>query len=265
MKKFDKNEKYKLGVLKQDEDPLNNQPEFSPRKPQAKVLSGQQLSDMGCSTLQDYLTKNPHNFPTDKTVHAYQIDEGQYKYFDEGQPLPLMGNLGDDTKNIHYYNNPNNDVTIDILSKQVKSLENDKKSLEQKLEIERVKFAEKELERLNDERKFEKTIAELNTKISVFESMIDGFKEGRTLNDNGGIGEKVMNLLNGPLGNALATVIGHNEKVQGSVGKIINSIASLVPGEDDSTPESNQLTQNQQTQQTQQTQSNVLDNSVSQI
>lgn len=260
MKKFDKNEKYKIGMLKYEGDPLDSQPDFSPRKPQPVVLSGQQLCDMNCSTLQDYLVKNPHQFPINKTVHCYQIDNGQHKYFDEGQPMPPV-NLNDDAKNVNYYQMPNNDKTMEFLEKQVKSLESDKKALELKLDEERTKLLSRETEWLNEERKFEKEITELKTQVKIFETMIEGFKEGRSLNDDGGsIGNKVLGLLNGPIGNALATVIGHNEKVQNSVGKIINSIASLVPGEDeiDSSKAPETTTQ-------QQPQTNVLNNGVTQI
>lgn len=261
MLKFDKQDKYKIGVLKQDSDPLDSQPDFSPRKPQPVVLAGQQLSDMGCNTLQDYLNKNPHQFPLNKTVHCYKIDEGQHKYFDEGQPMPPM-NLDDNTKSLNFFGNQNNDKTVDILEKQVKTLEADKKGLEIKLEEERIKLLSRETEWLNEERKFEKEITELKTQVKIFETMIDGFKEGRSLNDDGGgFGNKLLGLLNGPLGNALATVIGHNEKVQGSVGKIINSIASMVPGGDDETPELPTANPTNQPQ----PQTNVLNNGVTQI
>ena len=230
---IDKNKKYKIGTLIKDEDPLNRNPSFSPRKPNPVILSTQQLNEMGCKSLQDFLTKNPYGLPKDRAGHAYEVANGEYEYFDEGMPLGGSTGLDDDGKTMNFLVPNNNDKTSAFFERQVKSLEADKKALEAKLETERVMLHAKESEWIEKERNYEKEVVKLETKVSAFEELIKGVNEGKALSDGGkSWGQQAMSLLNGPIGNALAHIIAENKSVQNSFAKLINAGANLVPDEE---------------------------------
>lgn len=234
MKQFEKNKNYKIGYLRKDEDQSAPDPAFA-QKPSPIVFNGSTLIGSGYKTLSDYLSSPDIPFSNNKVVHCFEIEENGYmNYFGAQTPLPKYDEpLNDSAKSgIRSLHNGNNAI-VEHLQTEIQTKNKKIAELELKLENERAERAVETRERLEVDAEQKNKIIELKTELKTVNDFLDGLKKGTALDDNGGMGGKVMDFLNGPFGNILSNVVAHNPKVQESIGNLITKFdkATKTPGE----------------------------------
>lgn len=121
---FERKKIYRFGIVKAESP--TSLPEFSPRY-KSPAVSGDHLLKSGIRDFNDYLIKNPHNYPTTKTIHCFIVDDdGNYQYYAEGNPFdiaPQKANLADDDKT-RMKSQGNATVSVKDNSEIVKELRN---------------------------------------------------------------------------------------------------------------------------------------------